>query len=93
LKTGHTYDVAFEYNQDTSDVWMEKSVSLNKAGDFNKGFEYLDKAVQLEPKKHLGYRGWIRLRKLRDYDKALIDFDRLDSLTPNVIDAPWGRGY
>ena len=87
----HAYDVAIELNQNNSDAWMERSVMINKSGDFNKGFEYLDKAVELEPEKHLGYRGWIRLRKLRDYDKALIDFDRLDSLTPNVVDAPWGE--
>jgi tetratricopeptide (TPR) repeat protein len=87
----HAYDAAIELNQANSDALMERSVLINKAGDFNKGFEYLDKAVELEPEKHLGYRGWIRLRKMRDYDKALIDFDRLDRLTPNVIDAPWGE--
>ena len=75
-----------------SKEYMEYSVHLNKAGDFENGFKYLDKAVELDPKLHLGYRGWIRLRKLRDYDKALIDFDRLDSLTPNFVDAPWGEG-
>lgn len=87
----HAYDDAIELNQDNSEAWMERSVLINKAGDFGKGFEYLNKAVELEPVKHLGYRGWIRLRKMRDYDKALIDFDRLDSLTPNFVDAPWGE--
>ena len=67
----HDYETAIEYDQDNSDAWMERSVSFNKAGDFKKGFEYLDKAVELEPESHLGYRGWIRLRKMRDYDKAL----------------------
>ncbi len=91
LITAHSNGAVLEYDQDNSDAWMERSVSFNKAGDFNKGFEYLDKAVEIGPGKHLGYRGWIRLRKMRDYDKALIDFDRLDSLTPNVVDAPWGE--
>ena len=74
-----------------SDEYMEYSVHLNKAGDFESGFKYLNKAVELDPKLHLGYRGWIRLRKIRDYEKALEDFDRLDSLTPNFVDAPWGE--
>lgn len=87
----HQYEKAIEYDQDNSDAWMERSVALNKAGDFEKGFEYLNKAVELDPKLHLGYRGWIRLRKMRDFDKALEDFDRLDSLTPNFVDAPWGE--
>ena len=91
MVTAHQYETAIEYNPDNSDAWMERSVGWNKAGDFNQGFKYLNKAVELEPVKHLGYRGWIRLRKMRDYDKALMDFDRLDSLTPNSVDAPWGE--
>lgn len=87
----HQYEKAIEYDQENSDAWMERSVAFNKAGDFEKGFEYLNKAVEIDPKLHLGYRGWIRLRKMRDYDKALEDFDRLDSLTPNFVDAPWGE--
>ncbi|WP_244901848.1 tetratricopeptide repeat protein [Croceivirga radicis] len=87
----HQYEKAIEYDQENSDAWMERSVAFNKAGNFEKGFEYLNKAVELDPKLHLGYRGWIRLRKMRDFDKALEDFDRLDSLTPNFVDAPWGE--
>ena len=91
MVSSHQYEKAIEYDQDNSDAWMERSVSFNKAGDFKQGFEYLNKAVQLNPSLHLGYRGWIRLRKMRDYDKALVDFDKLDSLTPNFVDAPWGE--
>jgi len=79
------------FESNNSNEYMEYSVRFNKAGDFNQGFKYLNKAVELEPIKHLGYRGWIRLRKMRDYDKALLDFEKLDSLTPNVVDAPWGE--
>lgn len=91
LVGAHAYEAALELNENNSDAWMERSVSFNKAGDFEKGFEYLDTAVELDPERHLGYRGWIRLRKMRDYDKALMDFARLDSLTPKVVDAPWGE--
>jgi len=71
--------------------YMEYSIRFNKAGNFEEGFKYLNKAVEIDPKSHLGYRGWIRLRKLRDYNNALLDFKRLDSLTPNFNDAPWGE--
>lgn len=91
MVSAHQYEKAIEYDQNNSDAWMERSVSYNKSGDFKQGFEYLNKAVELNPTSHLGYRGWIRLRKIRDYDKALADFDRLDSLTPNFVDAPWGE--
>ena len=79
------------FESNNSEEYMEYSVHLNKAGDFEKGFKFLNKAVELEPETHLGYRGWIRLRKMRDFDKALADFERLDSLTPKFVDAPWGE--
>lgn len=85
------YERAIEYDPTNSNAWMERSVSFNKSGDFQQGFKYLDKAVELNPELHLGYRGWIRLRKLRDFDKAIADFNKLDNLTPNVVDAPWGE--
>jgi len=74
----HQYEKAIEFDQENSNAWMERSVAFNKA-------------VDLDPKLHLGYRGWIRLRKMRDFDRALEDFDRLDSLTPKFVDAPWGE--
>lgn len=80
------------FESENSEDYMQYSITkFNKAGDFHTGFIYLDKAVELDPALHLGYRGWIRLRKIRDFDKALADFDRLDSLTPNFVDAPWGE--
>lgn len=78
-------------NPDYSDVYFEQSVAFNKRGEYAKGFELLDKAVELDPKLHLGYRGWMKLRKLRDFDNALSDFNTLDSLTPKFVDAPWGE--
>ena len=76
---------------DYSDAFFERSVPFNKRGEYHTGFYYLNKAVDLEPKKHLGYRGYMKLRFLRDYEGALKDLDRLDSLTPKVVDAPWGE--
>lgn len=74
-----------------SDAFFERSVAFNKRGEYATGFKYLDKAVEIEPNKHLGYRGYMKLRFLRNYKGALVDFDRLDSLTPGVVDAPWGE--
>jgi tetratricopeptide (TPR) repeat protein len=76
---------------DYSDVYFEQSVAFNKYGYHHKGFELLDQAVELDPKMHLGYRGYMKLRFLRDFDGALADLNRLDTLTPNFNDAPWGE--
>ncbi|PRB03810.1 hypothetical protein CQ046_08435 [Chryseobacterium sp. MYb7] len=68
---------------DYSDVYHEQSVAYNKRGLYHEGFKLLDKAVLLNPKKHLGYRGWMKLEKLKDYKGAIIDLEKLNALTPN----------
>ncbi|QBO58418.1 tetratricopeptide repeat protein [Chryseobacterium salivictor] len=73
-----------------SDAFFEKSVPYNKRGFYYEGFQLLNRAVDLNPKEHLGYRGWIKLNKLKDYQGAIKDFEKLDSLTPNYFDVNGG---
>ena len=73
-----------------SDAYRERSVAYNKRGKYEEGFFYLNKAVSIDPIENLGYRGQIKYEYLRDYDGAIKDFKRLDSLTPNFVDYPWG---
>ncbi|MEM6719212.1 MAG: tetratricopeptide repeat protein [Bacteroidota bacterium] len=84
-------DSCIKYNHEFADAYAEKSVSYNKRGNHAVGFQYLNKAVELEPKVHLGYRGFVKLYMMRDYEGALEDYLRLDTLTPNFQDAPWGE--
>lgn len=74
-----------------SDAYREKSVAYNKRGLYSEGFKLLDKAVNLNPKEHLGYRGWMKLYKLKDYRGAINDFERLDALTPDYVDTAQGE--
>ena len=74
-----------------SEIYFEQSVPYNKRGVYERGFELLDKAVEYNPKVYLGYRGYMKLRFLRDFDGAIKDFETLDELTPNFVDAPWGE--
>jgi len=85
------FDILIYQYPDYSDAYFEKSVAFNKRGDYERGFKILDKAVEIDDDVHLGYRGYMKLRFLRDYNAALIDFKRLDSLTPDFVDAPWGE--
>ncbi len=85
------FNILTYQNPNYSDAYFEQSVPFNKRGDFAEGFHLLNKAVELAPGLHLGYRGYMKLRFLRDYKKALLDLNKLDSLTPNFRDAPWGE--
>ena len=82
-------DSAIRICPDYSMAYMEKSVAFNKTGDLYNGFLWLNKAVAMDPINHLGYRGWIKLRKLRDFKGAQKDFKKLQTLTNNPM--VWGE--
>ncbi|MFV0225359.1 tetratricopeptide repeat protein [Empedobacter falsenii] len=73
-----------------SKFWWESSVAYNKNGEFEEGIRRLNKANCLNATDHLGYTGWIKYTKLKDYENALKDFHRLDKLS-NVVEYPWGE--
>lgn len=62
-------------------AWFEKSVPYLKRGQFTEWRKLMDKAVELNPLAHLGYRGWCRYQFLRDYQGAIDDLEKLDALT------------
>lgn len=82
---------SIEADSTFAQAYMEKSVSLNKQGDFPQGMQLLNRAVHLDPIAYLGYRGFVKLYMLRDYEGAINDFLWLDSLTPGARDAPCGE--
>ena len=62
-------------------AYREKSVAYLKSGDFLTWKTLMDQAVAYDPKGNLGYRGWCRYQFFRDYQGAIADIERLDSLT------------
>lgn len=62
------------------EAWRVKSIPYLKRGDFITWKTLIDKAVELNPREHLGYRGWCRYQFLRDYEGALRDLESLDSM-------------
>ncbi len=60
--------------------FFEQSVPFAKRGQMNLWIELIDKAVDLDPKQYLGQRGWYHWFFMHNYDKAISDIDRLDSL-------------
>src|SRR5690606_21534705 len=61
-------------------AYYEKSVPYLKRGDFITWRRLMDMAVELNPKRNLGDRGWCRYQFLRDYQGAIQDIEKLDSL-------------
>ncbi|MDQ0065170.1 tetratricopeptide repeat protein [Chryseobacterium lathyri] len=85
------FKILTKQNPEYSDAYHEQSVAYNKRGLYHEGFKLLDNAVMLNPKRHLGYRGWMKLEKLKDYKGAITDLERLNTLTPNIINDVQGE--
>src|SRR5262245_41232077 len=64
-----------------AEAWHEFSVPFLKRGDFFTWRKYMDKAVELKPRAWLGTHGWCRFKFLKDYEGALEDLKRYDTLT------------
>lgn len=65
-----------------SSLYSEKAVPYLKNGDFITWKILIDKAVALDPKMHLGYRGWCKYQFLRDYKGAIEDIEALEAIYP-----------
>lgn len=74
------FDKAIELCPDFDYAYFEKAVPYLKRGDFVTWKKLIDRAVELNPTGHLGYRGWCRYQFVRDYKGAIKDFEKLDSL-------------
>lgn len=87
----HCFDLSIEADSTFSYAYFEKSVPYNKRGDYAEGFQLLNRAVKLNPKMHLGYRGWLRLVKVKDYQGCIEDLNQLSKIkSKNTLNA-WGQ--
>ncbi|WP_291051223.1 MULTISPECIES: tetratricopeptide repeat protein [unclassified Empedobacter] len=83
-------DHLIKTNPKNEKILWESSVAYNKAGENEEGIRRLKKVIEMNPRDYLGYSGWIKQTRLRDYENSLIDFHRLDKLS-NVVEYPWGE--
>jgi tetratricopeptide (TPR) repeat protein len=74
------YDEALQICPKFSYAYREKSTSYLKSGDFITWKKLIDKAVEYDWRANLGYRGWCRYQFFRDYEGAIKDLEKLDSL-------------
>ncbi len=85
------FDLSINLDPTFSFAYFEKSIPFNKRGDYARGFDLLNRAVVLNPKMHLGYRGWLRLVKLRDFEGAIKDLKKLQEIKIASNSKAWGQ--
>jgi tetratricopeptide (TPR) repeat protein len=73
------------------EAYMGRSVAYNKRGEPATAFAMLNKAVELAPIENLGYRAFVKLYMMHDYEGALRDCLRLDTLTGFAKPGVWGE--
>lgn len=88
--SAYMLDYLIKTNPKNEKILWESSVAYNKAGENEEGMRRLKKVIEMNPRDYLGYSGWIKQTRLRDYENSLIDFHRLDKLS-NVVEYPWGE--
>ncbi|MDB2521360.1 tetratricopeptide repeat protein [Flavobacteriaceae bacterium] len=76
-------DSIIALNPNYDNAWWEKSTWFIKKGDYINYFKYMNKAVELNPKVHIGWRGVVRLYYLRDYRGAINDLNTLIDFYPD----------
>lgn len=86
-------DRAIEICPYFSYAYRHKSVAYLKSGDFLTWKKLMDKAVELYPEDNLGYRGWCRYQFFRDYQGAIDDIERLDSMISHDIGSSANGDY
>jgi tetratricopeptide (TPR) repeat protein len=76
----YQFDKAIELCPNFDYAYFEKAVPYLKRGDFITWKLLIDKAVELNPHQRLGYRGWCRYQFLGDFEGAIEDIEKLESL-------------
>jgi tetratricopeptide (TPR) repeat protein len=64
-------------------AYRQKAIPYIKNGDYEKAFVLNNRAVELQPKEWTAYRGFLKCIFTKDYEGAIIDFQKAQQLTPN----------
>jgi tetratricopeptide (TPR) repeat protein len=70
---------------DIAAAYQLKALPYIKNGEYEKAFALNDMAVQLAPEKYTDYRAFLKCIFTKDYEGALVDFQKAEQLIPNGI--------
>lgn len=62
--------------------YRQKAIPCIKNGDYEKAFALNNRAVELAPKEWTAYRGFLKCIFTKDYEGAIIDFQKAQQLLP-----------
>lgn len=88
--SAYMLDYLIKTNPKNEKILWESSVAYNKRGENEEGMRRLNKVIEMNPRDYLGYSGWLKQLRFKDYDNALKDFHQLDKLS-NTTEYPWGE--
>src|ERR1700733_6750989 len=74
-------DSAIAITPDDDFLWEEKAMPCFKARKYEVGMQYIDVAVQLNPKRWLEYRAFIKCVFSKTYKDAIVDFEGAEKLS------------
>jgi tetratricopeptide (TPR) repeat protein len=77
-------DTALVIDPTNAYMWQQKAMPHLKNGDFPTWIQFINKAVELNPERYLGYRGFCKTMFMKDYENALLDFENLQKRRPNT---------
>jgi len=71
---------ALSYDSSNADIWREFGTAQVKRGFAKNMYFYYGEAAKRDPISWQGWRGYIYLYFYRDFDRAILDFNEVDSL-------------
>ncbi len=76
-----------------AEVYQEKATSYIFHGDYTRGFEYVNRAVELDSLRWLRYRGYLNCIFTKNYEHALKDFAKAQQIAPKAHEMDHTNSY
>lgn len=77
-----TYDSLLAICPNIAEAYQEKGQPYIANGNYQKAFEYNNRAVELDPERWTAYRGYLHFIYTKNYEKAIADFSEAEKLNP-----------
>ncbi len=86
---------SLEYKKDYLNTWLELGFASSRLKKDAEAISYYEKAIEIDPKSHVGYNGIGEVYRdlKKDYNQALVWYNKTLGIKPNERKALYGIGY